>query len=167
MQLSFVRRSALAALVAVVGLAMASCAGEPAEGAAPPETAQVAPEDQGGADDADGDGGAFAEEELEGRLVSSFPADVPLYDGEVLSSLAVLSESADRPEWNATIGTGDAIDAVDASIRDAYSTGGWEIRTDMKLGAGAQLIAHSAAYIVSITYMDSGGVTINYGVSPK
>lgn len=160
-------RSALAAATLALALFTVSCAAETqateqppaAEGTAQESTENTAPEQN--AED-------FEEVELDGALVDSFPSDVPLYDGEIVNSLSAWSETSDSPEWNVLIATDDPMETVDAAIRSAYTSNGWEIRSDMESMGGYLLVAHNDDYIVSITYNDmTGGLTINYGVSTK
>ncbi len=105
--------------------------------------------------------------ELEGELVDSFPQDVPLYDGSIVQSSASLSEVSNAPEWAVLMSTGDALEAVDADIRESYSTNGWTIGSDMESAGGILLVARGNGYIVSVTYNDltGDGITITYGVS--
>ncbi len=107
------------------------------------------------------------DEELDGALVTSFPAEIPLYDGEVEKSLGQMSEITEQPEWNVTITTTDDLTDVDTSIRQAYSENGWTIVSDNEFAGGYQLTARGNGYTVSITHNDFGSstVTINYGVS--
>lgn len=65
--------------------------------------------------DADGTEADVTPEELSGALVESFPHDVPLYDGDIVSSLVALSEVTGAPEWNVDMVTGDPFDTVDAA----------------------------------------------------
>lgn len=106
---------------------------------------------------------------LEGELVDSFPDDVPLYDGEIFDSSSQMDEVSEAPAWGVMMSTGDSIEVVDAAIREAYSTNGWEIGSDMEYMGGYQLVARHAGYIVSITYNDalSSDIMITYGVSAK
>lgn len=108
------------------------------------------------------------DEKLEGELVSSFPKDeVPLYPGDVKSSLGKMDFTGERAEWNVEVATADSFEKVDASIREAYEGDGWSIVTDKKTGlGGTMLIARSSGYTASIIYEDTGdGILINYGVS--
>lgn len=106
-------------------------------------------------------------EHLEGALVSSFPADVPLYDGHIVDSLSDISEFSGAPEWNVMISTPDSVDAVGASVREAYSTNGWSMGSEMESAGGYLFTARGAGYTVSVSYNDAFGpdTTINYGVS--
>ena len=169
-----IRRTWILALVAVSALATASCSSEaPADEEqvdAPTGEAQVdAPAEDGseGSTDADQSDTEVPSEELEGELVSSFPSEVPLYDGEIESSLSGVGEVTGSPEWNVAMTTADSMDAVDAAVREAFSSNGWAIGTDMEFAGGYQLTARSSEHMVSITYNDFGGplVMINYGVS--
>lgn len=111
------------------------------------------------------------DEKLDGELVDSFPKEqVPLYPGEVVSSLGKMDVYLDRAEWNVAITTSDTFAAVDASIREAYESGDWSIATDNKSGlGGTMLIARSNKYTAAISYDDMGtdGISINYGVSQR
>lgn len=106
-------------------------------------------------------------EQLEGALVSSFPADVPLYDGQIVDSLSGISDFSGAPEWNVTMTTQDSVDTVGASVREAYSTNGWSMGSEMESAGGNLFTARGAGYTVSVTYGDAFGpeTTINYGVS--
>jgi len=163
-------RSVAAAAVTGLALLTTSCAADDAPETAPPADSSAA--DTPAADgDSDSPSDAepaesFQEEELDGALVASFPGGVPLYPGDVVSSLAVLGEVSERPEWNVTIATDDALEVVDAAIRDDYTSDGWEIRTEMDHMDGHLLVTGKDGYTVSITYSSAGGaVSINYGVS--
>jgi hypothetical protein len=165
---SLIVRSGLIAAIAALSLFTTSCAAETAGADSQPATSDNAESPAERADGSRADSTAsFEAEELDGALVSSFPSDVPLYPGDVVNSLAALSEASERPEWNAQIVTGDSFDAVDASIRADYSSAGWKTRSEMDFMGGIQLIAGNDAYTVSITYndFDGTGITINYGVS--
>lgn len=128
-----------------------------------PDSSDAQPSD---ADDTEAD---VTPQELNGALVDSFPDDVPLYDGDIESSLAALSEVTGAPEWNVDMVTGDPFDTVDAAIREAYSSNGWEIASEMEFGGGPMLITRRASYTVTVSYSDaySEGIIINYGVSAK
>ena len=168
-------------LASALSLATASCSSAPVGGdnaAQPADETQPAVQvdeaaadetdaDQAGAEDAGQAGAEVPVEELEGELVSSFPAEVPLYDGEIESSLSGVAEISGNPEWNVAMTTADSLDAVDTAIREAFSSNGWAIGTDMEFAGGYQLTARSSEHMVSITYNDFGGplVMINYGVS--
>lgn len=165
---SLIARSGLAVVVAAITLFVSSCAAEaPAGGTQPSESAQDAATEHSGDSDTGQAADSFQEEELEGALVSSFPDDVPLYPGDVVSSIAALSEVTEQPEWNATMTTGDPFDAVDSAIRSDYTSDGWQIRSEMDHLGGYLLVAGKDNYTVSITYndMQGPGITINYGVS--
>ena len=172
---ALITRSGIAALIAVLALLTASCAADGEVGGTQPADAggvESSTEEAGGSDAAEQDAAedeaeAFQEEELDGSLVASFPDDVPLYPGDVVSSLAALSDMTQQPEWNATISTDDSLETVDAAIRADYTSNGWEIRSEMDHAGGFMLITANDAYIVTVTYndLDGNGITINYGVS--
>ncbi|HMM62318.1 MAG TPA: hypothetical protein PKC86_02040 [Candidatus Saccharibacteria bacterium] len=111
------------------------------------------------------------DEKLEGKLVDSFPKnEVPLYPGEIVSSLGKMNSDGDRGEWNVAVKTNDSLAAVDASIREAYEADNWSIATESKTGmGGTMLIARSNKHTATITYDDMGtdGILINYGVSQR
>lgn len=163
-------RVGAAGIVSALALFLVSCgAEEPTEAATPVESAAAEPTTES-ADDSDAAEPAessFQEEELEGELVSSFPDDVPLYPGEIVSSVAALSDVSQSPEWNVMMETADAFDVVDAAIRSDYTSNGWSISNEMDYLDGYLLMVRNGDYIVSITYAELGevGITINYGVS--
>lgn len=170
-------RAWMIAAAAALALFAASC-GSDSSGAAtaPPPVdnsqADVLPEETPAAEEtpdaeepSDDSAATVEEEELDGALVDSFPSDVPLYDGEIESSKSGLNSFGD-PEWNAAIITNDAMESVDASIREAYSADGWTLGSELEFAGGYLLTARSEDYTVSLTYNDmTGPVTINYGVS--
>lgn len=108
----------------------------------------------------------FVSEELEGALVSNFPSEVPLYNGLILNSSSGISEVSGEPQWSVMMSTSDPLETVDAAIREAYSTNGWAIGSDMEAHGGYVLIARGGGPTTSITYNDMLGsdITITYGV---
>lgn len=167
-------RFGLVAAAATLTFTLASCAGitEPDTDVELPtsSTADDATQPtQGAADSSQANADEFETLELEGALVDSFPTDVPLYEGTVTASVAAVSEVTELPEWNATIVTDHSLETVDAAIREAYSSNGWTIGSDMAAFGGYQLITRSDRYTVSVTYNDltSSDITINYGVSER
>lgn len=174
------RRSWAIATVTTLVLAMAACDSDPAGSEAleePPVSQETtdAPDTPDATDDTDVEEPQQEDsashdvptEHLEGALVSSFPADVPLYDGHIVDSLSGISEYSGAPEWNVTISSPDSVDTVGASVREAYSTNGWSMGSEMESAGGYLFTARGAGYTVSVTYGDAFGpdTTINYGVS--
>lgn len=169
-----IRFTSLLVLASALVLATASCSSagsvdddHVADSATEAQSTAIA--DEAVVDESDDDQAAadMPTEQLEGELVSSFPAEVPLYDGQIESSSSGVAEISRNPEWNVAMTTSDALDTVDTAVREAFSANGWTIGTDMEFAGGYQLTARSAEYMVSITYNDFGGpeVMINYGVS--
>jgi|LSQX01.1.fsa_nt_gb hypothetical protein len=167
-------RTALGAAAVAFALLTTSCAAESSvadDEAVDQSTSQQTTDetaDQGTAGDDGHSADTFEVIELDGALVDSFPADVPLYDGEVLRSAASWSDYLDKPEWHAVIGTADDLDTVNAGVRADYTSNGWEITSESEVLGGYQLIAHGNGYIVSITYNDiTGAMQVDYGVSAR
>lgn len=159
-----VARSAALAASVLLALGMTACASESSEpDALAEQPAAAETEDNAAAEQPAED---FTEEELEGALVDSFPKEVPLYDGEIKSSSASISEVSDDPQWNVMMTTSDSLETVDASIRESFSANGWKIGTEMESGGGYLLVANGGGPTTSITYNDMFGdfITINYGV---
>ena len=111
------------------------------------------------------------DEKLEGELVDSFPKDeVPLYPGEIKSSLGKMDSTGERAEWNVEVNATDSFETVDSAIREAYEANNWSIASESKsLMGGVMLVARSYKHTATITYddMGEGGVKINYGVSQR
>lgn len=76
------------------------------------------------------------DEELDGALVTSFPAEIPLYDGEVERISSQMGVVTEQPEWGVTITTTDHLNDVDARIRQAYSENGRTIVSDNEFAGG-------------------------------
>ena len=168
---SLVTRSLILAAAASLMLFSSSCAAEPAGNDARGESpsSEGTSEDTNGGqsqDGADTPADDFVSEELEGALVSNFPSEVPLYSGLILNSSSGISEVSGEPQWSVMMSTSDPLETVDAAIREAYSTNGWVIGSDMEAHGGYMLIARGGGPTTSITYNDMLGsdITITYGV---
>lgn len=150
-------RALIVAAALTLALVTASCGSDSSDDGAQAETTSGAEQTQT----------EIKSEELEGELVDSFPADVPLYDGDIIESSGQMSDVSGAPEWGVLMSTSDSIEAVDESIRAAYSSDGWAIGSDSESGNGHLLVARKTGYTVSITYNDMFGsnITIIYGVS--
>lgn len=162
---AYVARSTAVAAAILLTLGLASCAEEASGGEvqAPASPAESQPEVSANEEVPEEE---FVEEELEGELVASFPKEVPLYDGQITSSLSKLSEAYQEPQWNVRMTTDDSFETVDAAIREAFGSNGWSISTEMESGGGLLLIANGGGPTTTITYTDiyGDGITINYGV---
>lgn len=163
-------------IVAALALFAAACSSD----SSPDEAAAEAPITEETADTTDAtdlgetepnstdeDGNDFTPQDLDGALVDSFPDDVPLYDGEIESSLSNVGEVTGLPEWSVTMFTNDSFDMVDAAIREAFSSNGWEISSEMEYGGGPMLVTRHASYTVTVAYNDAytENIMIVYGVS--
>lgn len=166
MRSTSVRRAASATAIVALALGLAACAGESVDGhvqSDPPSSETSREQQQQATEPSTAD---FVVEEIDGALVTSFPTDVPLYDGEIVASSASLSDVDSAPEWGVIMQTGDPLEAIDAAIRSDYASNGWTIASDNAYMGGYQLIARGNGYTVSITYNDmTGPMEIIYGVS--
>lgn len=96
-------------------------------------------------------------------LPDDFPAEVPLYDGEVLSGAGL--GNADGKIWNVGVRVPDA-GAVD-EIQTALSDAGFVTNLQGPSGAdGGTIIASSDAYGVAVVVVrDDSGFVANYTVT--
>lgn len=158
---SYIGRSTILAAAVLLALVTTSCASTSPD--TNTQNDRPAATDGNGNSNAEQPAADFVSEELDGALVGSFPKEVPLYDGQIESSSASLSEASGDPQWSVRITTSDPFETVDAAIRAAFSSNGWKIASEMKSGSTYLTIARGGGPTTTVSYNDTFG-TIDYGV---
>lgn len=110
------------------------------------------------------------EEELEGKLVSSFPNFAPLHPGEITKSKAVKRTTDGALKWTVKVQTDAPFDEVKNAIATSYSENGWEIVSAKENNMGAMsselLMARGHGMTISIVYTKLDDIVqIAYGLN--
>ncbi|WP_440711218.1 hypothetical protein [Herbiconiux sp. YIM B11900] len=135
-------------LAALLGPALTGCVGNPVE-----SVVEGAVEQAGGGDvDLNSDGG----------LPDGFPAEVPLYDGEVVSGLSA-GTVADGGGWTVTVKVND-VEADFKAINDQLVAAGFESSfSGFADGAGSGAYSNANfSVLVAVTDDGSGQKTATY-----
>ncbi len=149
------RPLAVAVIAATAGLGLTGCFGNPLESLAQDGVEQLVEQSTGSDVDIDTDGTGAS-------LPDTFPSEVPVVDGSIISSLAV------EDTWTITVAV-DSLDAAKAGYAELLAAGFTEIAT-LDLGEGNAINStENDAYVVTYSWLNDGdnGITVNYGVSVK
>lgn len=110
------------------------------------------------------------EEELEGKLVSSFPDFAPIHPGKVTKSKAIKRTTDGALQWTVTVHADASFDEVKNAIATSYSQNGWEIVSTRENNMGAMsnelLMARGHGMTISIVYTKLNDIVqISYGLN--
>jgi len=141
-------RSALAIVtMLVVAFSVVGCqqVAEKATEAAIEKSTGVEVDQEGDEVTIKGEDGTEITASSDGQLPDGFPTDIPVYEGQITSSL-----KADKG-WSVTIEAADDVETVFTWYKQELEASGWKIVSEMKVTDGGVLVAEKGDQSVQVT----------------